>query len=230
MNLVAPSTLDEIWHRHFADSAQLLPLAPAARTWMDLGSGAGFPGLVVAILLADISLSPFFFRMRERVGVRGGYKRRSKRLPLTLTLSPRKSGERGRARTPTPRVTLIESNARKCAFLREVVRQTGIGACVSVDILSTRIETAATQASLQGPDVVSARALAPLDKLLGLAAPLFTPVTVGLFLKGRDAAAELEAAKKAWNFNAELVPSRTDRDGRIVVVRNLEPKSEGMKP
>jgi 16S rRNA (guanine527-N7)-methyltransferase len=101
---------------------------------------------------------------------------------------------------------------------------------VSVDILSTRIETAATQASLQGPDVVSARALAPLDKLLGLAAPLFTPVTVGLFLKGRDVAAELEAAKKAWNFNAELVPSRTDRDGRIIVVRNLEPKSEGMKP
>src|SRR3954471_22604614 len=53
VNLVAPSTLDEIWHRHFADSAQLLPRAPAARTWVDLGSGAGFPGLVVAILLAD---------------------------------------------------------------------------------------------------------------------------------------------------------------------------------
>ena len=129
-----------------------------------------------------------------------------------------------------PRITLIESNARKCAFLREVVRQTGIAARVAVDILSTRIETAATQASLPAPDVVSARALAPLDKLLGLAAALFTPVTVGLFLKGRDVAAELEAAKKAWNFNAELVPSRTDRDGRIVVVRNLEPKSEGMKP
>ena len=194
---MAPSTLDEIWHRHFADSAQLLSLAPAARTWVDLGSGAGFPGLVIAILLAGSS-------------------------PLPVLPSARGRGN-------TPRVTLIESNARKCAFLREVVRQTGIGARVSVDILSTRIETAATQASLPGPDVVSARALAPLDKLLGLAAPLFTPVTVGLFLKGRDAAAELEAAKKAWNFNAELVPSRTDRDGRIVVVRDLEPKSEGMK-
>jgi 16S rRNA (guanine527-N7)-methyltransferase len=145
--------------------------------------------------------------------------------------SPRPSRGEGTCAEPSPRrITLIESNARKCAFLREVVRQTGIGACVSVDILSTRIETAATQASLQAPDVVSARALAPLDKLLGLAAALFTPVTVGLFLKGRDVAAELEAAKKAWNFNADLVPSRTDRDGRIVVVRNLEPKSEGMKP
>ena len=78
--------------------------------------------------------------------------------------------------------------------------------------------------------MISARALAPLDKLFNLAAPLFTPSTVGLFLKGRDAAAEFEVAQKAWNFNAELVPSRTDRDGRIVVVRNLEPESEGMKP
>ena len=91
--------------------------------------------------------------------------------------------------TAAPRITLIESNARKCAFLREVVRQTGIAACVSVDILSIRIETAATQASLPAPDVVSARALAPLGKLLGLAAALSSPATVGLFLKGRDAAA-----------------------------------------
>ena len=58
VNLVAPSTLDAVWHRHFADSAQLLPLAPAARTWVDLGSGAGFPGLVVAILLADRGVTP----------------------------------------------------------------------------------------------------------------------------------------------------------------------------
>jgi 16S rRNA (guanine527-N7)-methyltransferase len=200
VNLVAPSALDAVWHRHFADSAQLLPLAPVARTWVDLGSGAGFPGLVVAILLAEAP-------------------------------SPRPSrGEGTRAEPALTRVTLIESNARKCAFLREVVRQTEIAGRVSVDILSTRIETAATQASLQGPDVVSARALAPLDKLLGLAAPLFSPSTVGLFLKGRDTAAELEVAKKAWNFNAELVPSRTERDGRIIVVRKLAPKSEGMKP
>jgi 16S rRNA (guanine527-N7)-methyltransferase len=189
VNLVAPSTLGQVWHRHFADSAQLLALAPRARTWVDLGSGAGFPGLVVAVLLAD----------------------------------------NARSNVP-PRVTLIESNARKCAFLREVVRQTGIASLVPVDILSIRIESVATQASLQAPDVVSARALAPLDRLFALAAPLFSPGTVGLFLKGRDAAAELEAAEKAWKFKVDLVHSCTERDGRIVVVRDLEPKSGGMKP
>ena len=121
-------------------------------------------------------------------------------------------------------MTLIESNARKCAFLREVVRQTGISGRVAVEILSTRIELAATQASLQAPDVVSARALAPLDRLLDLAAPLFAARTVGLLLKGQDAPAELRAAEKMWDFNAELVPSRTDPGGRIIVIRNLAPK------
>ena len=228
VNLVAPSTLDAVWHRHFADSAQLLPLAPAARTWVDLGSGAGFPGLVVAILLAEQLLPlPMLLQHGERDGVRGRDICRRKRLPLTLT-PPRKGGEGTPAAPASPRVTLIESNARKCAFLREVVRQTGISASVAVDILSTRIETAATQASLQAPDVVSARALAPLDKLLALAAPLFASSTVGLFLKGRDVAAELKAAESLWNFNVELVPSRTEPDGRIVVVRNLERKNEGM--
>ena len=112
------------------------------------------------------------------------------------------------------------------------MRQTGIAALqqpgASVDILSTRIEIAATQTTLHGPDVVSARALAPLDKLLALAAPLFTSSTVGLFLKGRDAAAELKAAEGLWNFNVELVPSRTEPGARIAVVRNLERKNEGM--
>jgi 16S rRNA (guanine527-N7)-methyltransferase len=199
VNLVAPSTLDAIWHRHFADSAQLAPLAPAASTWVDLGSGAGFPGLVIAILLAaDPS--------------------------LRADKDPTGSGS---TLVALPRMTLIESNARKCAFLREVVRATQITGSVSVDILSTRIETATTQASLQPPDVVSARAVAPLDKLFGLAAPLFASSTVGLFLKGRDAAAELQAAEKLWNFQSELVPSRTERDARIVVVRKLGRKNEG---
>ena len=129
--------------------------------------------------------------------------------------------ERATSRT---RVTLIESNARKCAFLREVVRRTGITARVAVEILSTRIETAATQASLRAPDVISARALAPLDRLLNLAAPLSTAGTVGLFLKGQDAPTELRAAEKMWDFNAELIPSRTDPGGRIIVIRNLAPK------
>ena len=241
VNLVAPSTLDAVWHRHFADSAQLLPLASGARTWVDLGSGAGFPGLVIAILLAA-SPSP---HASSAWGEGRGEGRRhvptseqwAAPHPNPLPIMPKaclrhdeeRGGGTGAGPAPTPRVTLIESNARKCAFLREVVRQTGVSAAgVAVDILSTRIETAATQASLHGPDVVSARALAPLDKLLALAAPLFASSTVGLFLKGRDVAAELKAAESLWNFNVELVPSRTERDGRIVVVRSLEAKSEGM--
>ncbi len=191
INLVAPSTLDTVWHRHFADSAQLLGLAPQARTWIDLGSGAGFPGLVIAILLAE-----------------------------TITAGA----------LSTPRVTLIESNTRKCAFLREVVRQTDVTARVSVDILSTRIEAAATQASLVGPEVVTARALAPLERLLGLAAPLFAPWTKGLFLKGRDVAAELERAEKVWNFKTEVIPSRTEADAHIVAVHHLEARSKSKGP
>jgi 16S rRNA (guanine527-N7)-methyltransferase len=187
INLVAPSTLDAVWHRHFADSAQIVRLAPAApRSWIDLGSGAGFPGLVVAILLAD----------------------------------PRSSHLRGEG--VAPRITLIESDSRKCAFLREVARKTGI----TVDILSTRVEQVTTQAKVEPPEVVSARALAPLDRLLGLAAPLFTPSTVGVFLKGRDAALEIETAAKAWTFAVEMVPSITETTGRVVVIRDLQPKSK----
>jgi 16S rRNA (guanine527-N7)-methyltransferase len=221
VNLVAPSTLDAIWHRHFADSAQIVRLAPQAHSWTDLGSGAGFPGLVVAILLTDpkqqSSPSPL------RGGDRGGGKadRSPLKRPPAPNPSPRGGGEPAPA-TAAIYVTLIESDSRKCAFLREVARQTGI----TVDILSTRIGQAATQTNLKPPEVVSARALAPLDRLLGLAAPLFTPSTIGVFLKGRDAAAEVETAAKAWTFAVEMVPSLTEASGRVVVVRNLQPKSK----
>jgi 16S rRNA G527 N7-methylase RsmG len=256
INLVAPSTLDSIWHRHFADSAQLLALAPTAATWVDLGSGAGFPGLVVAILMAQGRAANALLPLGRRAcpGLDPGWPegpdegafasprksgpspvRPNDLRPLPGDTSASESSEpaavsRGLTSSPprgeATRVTLIESNARKCAFLREVVRETGIAACVTVDILSTRIEAAATQASLHEPDVVSARALAPLDKLVNLAAPLSPPRTVGLFLKGRDAAKELKAAEKMWNFNVELVPSRTDPDARVVVIRNLQPKTK----
>jgi 16S rRNA (guanine527-N7)-methyltransferase len=123
------------------------------------------------------------------------------------------------------RVTLIESNARKVAFLREVVRQTGLSARVDVEILSTRIESAATQARLPRPDVVTARAVAPLDRLLALAAPFFAPATVGLFLKGKEAATEVERARKTWDFNVELIPSRTDPEASVIRVRQPAPKT-----
>jgi 16S rRNA (guanine527-N7)-methyltransferase len=177
INLVASSTLPDVWHRHFADSAQLLALAPAGSlSWLDLGSGGGFPGLVIGLMLA------------ERWG---------------------------------SRLTLIESDARKSAFLREVVRQTGLGALLRVDILADRIETAANTASVGTVDVISARALAPLNRLLGWCQPYFGGKTVGLLPKGRDLAAEIEVARAHWRFAAELVESRTQEDGRIVVLRDL---------
>jgi 16S rRNA (guanine527-N7)-methyltransferase len=203
VNLVAPSTLQDIWHRHFADSAQLVALAPEARAWVDLGSGAGFPGLVVAILLAE-------------------------RGPTSALPSPPQRLAAGQART----VTLIESNSRKCAFMREVVRQTGIasnapgGGGLVVDILSKRVPLAATQARLATNDVVSARALAPLHKLMTLAAPLFAPATMGVFPKGQDVETEIAVARRAWTFDVDLVQSVTDASGRIAVIRHLKPKTK----
>lgn len=186
INLVAPSTLDDVWHRHFADSAQILDLAPtAAKTWVDIGSGAGFPGLVIAILLAD-------------------------RQPPAAT-----------------RITLVESDQRKCAFLAEVLRKTGLGKMIPVDILCARIEAPPTRAKLAPAEVVSARALAPLEKLLELAIPLLDPQGRGLFLKGRGVDAEIAAAERSFELSYELVPSRTEADAGIVVMQGPAVRAEG---
>lgn len=180
-DLVAPSTLGDIWHRHIADSAQLLPLAPAtAVNWVDLGSGAGFPGMVLAILAKD----------------RPGF-----------------------------RLKLIESSNRKCSFLREVARRTG----APVDILCMRIEELATHHTVAHSEVVTARALAPLGKLLELARPLLADTTLALFMKGRDAAKDIEAARRQWRFQVQTTASRTSPDGRIVEIRHLG-TLEGAEP
>ena len=180
-DLVAPSTLGDIWHRHIADSAQLLQFAPpAAQRWVDLGSGAGFPGMVLAIMAAD----------------RPGF-----------------------------RMTLIESSNRKCSFLREVGRRTS----APVDILCMRIEKAATQRTLPHAEVVTARALAPLGRLLELAQPFIAATTVALFLKGRDYTREIAEAQRRWRFQVRTTPSRTDPDGRIVEIRQLG-TLEGAEP
>ena len=174
-NLVAASTLPRLWTRHVADSLQLLALAPAARIWVDLGSGAGFPGLVIACALA---------------------------------------GRSGRI------VHLVEANAKKAAFLREAARVTKAPALVH----AVRIEEFV--AAFNGPvDVVTARALAPLDRLLAYVEPLVKRGAQALLMKGQDVGAELTVASKYWRIAAELVPSKTARAGRIVVVRGLERRS-----
>jgi 16S rRNA (guanine527-N7)-methyltransferase len=97
---------------------------------------------------------------------------------------------------------------------------------VTVDVLSMRAESARLKVNASLPRVICARALAPLGKLFELAAPLFLPGTVGLFLKGKGVAQELQAAETTWNFVCELVPSLTDSDGRIAVIKNLDRKAK----
>jgi 16S rRNA (guanine527-N7)-methyltransferase len=177
-DLVGPSTLPALWFRHFADSAQLCALAPEARLWLDLGSGAGFPGLVVAILQTG---KPDFC------------------------------------------MHLVESNRKKCAFLGEVVRATK----APVDIHAMRIEELAESAETLKPDVVSARALAPLPHLFELAGRFFGPETRGLFLKGREAEAEIAEARTRFDFGCRLHPSLTARDSHIVEVTGLRPRGGG---
>ncbi len=186
-NLIAPSTVPQLWTRHVADSLQLLDIARDAKTvdaktldakaldpktWIDLGSGGGFPGLGIACALADV---------------------------------------------PGACVHLVESNSKKAAFLREAVRVTAAPAKVH----GARIEKVVD--SFEGPaDVVTARALAPLKVLLDQSLTLLSRGALGVFPKGQDVAAELTEASKYWNINHILVPSRTDPNGRIVVVRALE--------
>jgi len=165
INLVGPDTLPDLWTRHMLDSAQLWPLIPPeARRLADLGSGAGFPGLVLAILGA-------------------------------------------------PDVHLVESDARKCAFLRETARQTG----TTVTILNHRIEQVAPLSA----DVITARALAPLSRLLDWAAPHLAPGGQCLFLKGRGAEDELTATAKEWKIGHRRIGSLTDPEGVVLQLREV---------
>ncbi len=166
INLVGPASLADPWRRHILDSAQLLHHLPGSDIrLLDLGSGAGFPGLVLAIM-----------------GVR--------------------------------EVHLVESDRRKSAFLREAVRETGSD---NVRIHIARIE----EVEPFPVEAVTARALAPLPRLLELAAPFFGPRTTGLFLKGRNLDAELTAARRHWRMRAETEPSLSSAEGRILILREV---------
>ena len=172
-NLIARSTIPMIWTRHVADSLQLLDFAPHAKVWADLGSGAGFPGIVVACALANIEGAT---------------------------------------------VHLVESIGKKATFLRQAVQVTGAPAVVQ----ATRIEDFVDKPP-EFIDVVTARALAPLPKLLALAYPLLKKGAFGLFPKGQDVVSELTEAAKYWKIEHSLIRSRTDEKAQIVVVHHLEP-------
>jgi len=167
MNLVGADSLPDVWNRHVRDSAQLLEIAPSALTWADLGAGAGFPGVVLAILLKT---------------------------------------------QPASHVWLVDSLGKRCRFLQEVV-----------DALSLRATVVNGRAEEQRitVDVVTARALAPMERLLGYAQPYLQRGAQGLFLKGEKAEAELIEARKVWQFDSALSISRSDPRGRIISVRSL---------
>lgn len=168
INLVGPATLPDLWRRHFLDSAQLLPLLPPAPgVLVDLGSGAGFPGLVLAI-------------MSEW------------------------------------RVHLVDSDQRKCAFLRQVALDTGVNTRVAIH--AQRFEAVAGYKA----EIVTARACAPLAALLGYALPFLGENGRCLFLKGAQAEEELTAAEADWNMQVERRPSLTDPAGTIFVIEQLK--------
>ncbi len=175
INLVGKDTLPDLWRRHMLDSAQLAPHIPAARpdgsplTLVDLGSGAGFPGLVLAIMASDTN------RQWQ--------------------------------------VNLVESDMRKCAFLSTVARETR----TDVKIHPARIEKLAAFSA----DVVTARALTPLESLLAYAEPFLMPSSHCLFLKGATAADELTAAAKSWKMTVEQLPSRSGPAGNLLHIRDI---------
>ena len=165
INLVAKSTLPDLWTRHFADSAVLDALAPHEGHWLDIGTGGGFPGLVLA------------------------------------------------AMRPDQPMTLLESDQRKCTFLRQTARAMGL----SITILADRIETAPPQVA----DILSARALAPLDMLLTLAERHVHSSTLSLFLKGERVEEELTAARQCWTFTHTTYPSGSGTAGVVLALRDI---------
>jgi len=169
-NLVSKASLEEVWVRHIADSAQLLAFAPTPTTsWVDLGSGAGFPGLVVAAL----------------------------------------------HRGP---VTLVEERRLRAEFLGRAAAVLG----VEVEIAAARVE----RMERRPFDVISARAFAPLARLLQLGTGFSTKNSLWVLPKGRNAAQELEALDPSWQGEFRLEPSLTDAQARIIVASGVYRKAK----
>jgi 16S rRNA (guanine527-N7)-methyltransferase len=173
LNLVSDRSIGDLWKRHFIDSLQIIPLAKKWRNWVDIGSGGGFPGMVVGLLSGN---------------------------------------------DDGCQVHLIESDKRKAAFLMEVSRET----CSRVTIHADRIEKVlpALSSTIKF-DVISARALAPMNTLLQYAKPIIENNGVGLFLKGKELHIELTELDRRYSLKIELKDSVTESGARIVIVRSL---------
>lgn len=174
INLISPRSAADAWKRHFADSAQLAAMIPEnIRTITDLGSGAGFPGMVLAILRPDLE------------------------------------------------VHLIESDSRKCEFLRTVSRETGAKAKIN----NERVE--AVIAELK-PDLITARGFAPLREIISMCLPLMLekPGAVMILLKGANAQNEIDEARKAYQFNLNSMEAKTGEGGRILIIKDISRNPE----
>ncbi|HWF01633.1 MAG TPA: 16S rRNA (guanine(527)-N(7))-methyltransferase RsmG [Caulobacteraceae bacterium] len=167
-NLVGPATLGDFWRRHVVDSAQLRWFYPRALIWADLGSGAGLPGLVLAILLKD---------------------------------------------TPGATIHLVESMAKRCRFLQDVVARLDLPAVV---------HNARAESLRLNVEIVTARACAPLERLLDFAWPYASRGARPVFLKGESVEDEILSAHARWRFTARLIPSLSDTRGRLVEIEGLK--------
>jgi 16S rRNA (guanine527-N7)-methyltransferase len=171
INLVGANEINRLWRRHVLDSAQLLAfLDKTPGSWLDLGSGAGFPALVVAALLSE---------------------------------------------TSAPEMHLVESNGKKCAFLRHAVRELDLSATIH----NCRIDSLPEQVS--GPDVISARALASLPELLNHVESHIGPNTHCFFHKGQDVEFELTQSAKYWSMQVRNETSRVEKGGHILILSNI---------
>jgi len=171
INLISRNTVDDIWQRHFADSAQLYQhIAEDAKNWLDFGSGAGFPGLVAATIAKE--------------------------------------------KHPDLTITLVESDQRKAAFLMTVSNALGL----RTKVIAERIENLPAQ----NADIVTARAVGSLDKLLSWTAPHAHKTSVLLFPKGISYESELTAARKHWHIEAEVIPSVTDSSAVILRIKEFK--------
>lgn len=163
-NLISRRSESEIRTRHIDDSLQLLDYAPADASWLDIGSGPGLPGLVLAI-----------------AGVR--------------------------------HITLVEPRRLRTEFLEHCRETLGLQ---NVTVMTGKVENVAGQF-----DVVTARAVATLDKLFAMASPLIAPTGRWVLPKGRSAEKELADARTTWQGDFELKPSRTDPEARILVAQRV---------
>lgn len=174
INLISRNTADQVWQRHIADSAQLFPLAGDNwRQWVDLGSGGGFPGIVIAILSVE--------------------------------------------KAPGATVHLIESDQRKCIFLKTVSRELEL----PVTIHHRRIDAVDPFPA----DIISARALASVSDLLAMARPFTNSDTRLLLMKGAGLDSELTQAEARWHIEADKIPSLTDPSARILSVWQFRERS-----